>query len=134
MENSYDSPDRINEIDWGLKEKNKYVFNYVRALIKMRKDHPAFRMQSSKQIASGIRFLEGMTEGIIAYTIDGHASGDKWKKILIIFNGSAQEKSIMAQPGNYNVFVAGNMLSDVIGGKEGFWRLEPYSCTILYEK
>ena len=134
VENSYDSPDRINEIDWGLKEKNKYVFNYVRALIKMRKDHPAFRMQSSKQIASGISFLEGMTEGIIAYTIDGHASGDKWKKILIIFNGSAQEKSIMAQPGNYNVFVAGNMLSDVIGGKEGFWRLEPYSCTILYEK
>ena len=134
VENSYESPDSINEIDWGLKEKNKYVFNYVRSLIKMRKEHPAFRMQSAKQISSAINFLEGMPEGIIAYTIDGHAAGDKWKDILVIFNGSGEERSIMAQPGSYNVFVAGNMLSDVIGGKEGFWRLEPYSCSILYQK
>ena len=134
VENSFESPDSINAIDWNLKAKNKYVLSYINAIIKMRKEHPAFRMQSAKQIFSGIRFLDGMPSGIIAYTIDGHSTGDKWKKTLIILNGSGEERSIAAQPGNYRVFVAGNMISDVIGGKEGYWRLEPYSCTILYEK
>ncbi len=134
VENSYDSPDSINAIDWGLKTKNKYVFDYIKAMIKMRKDHPAFRMKSSGQIATGLKFADGFPAGVIAYTINGHAAGDKWKKILVIFNGSGKEKAVVAQPGNYQVFTAGNMLSDVIGGKEGYWRLEAYSCSILYEK
>ncbi len=133
VENSYKSPDSINAIDWGLKTKNKYVFEYIKALIKMRKDHPAFRMTTSKQIASNIKFLEGMPPRVIAYTINGAAVGDKWKKIFVAFNGSGKEISIAAQPGNYKVFVSGNMLSETIGGKEGYWRLDPYSCSILYE-
>ncbi len=134
VENSYESPDNINAIDWDLKTKNKYVFEYIKAMIKMRKDHSGFRMKSSGQIVAGIRFAEGFPAGVIAYTIDGKVAGDKWKKILVILNGSGEDKSVVAQPGNYQVFTAGNMISDVIGGKEGYWRLEAYSCTILYEK
>lgn len=134
VENSFESPDSINAINWDLKTKHRYDVEYVQTLIKMRKEHPAFRMKFAKQIAAAIQFMEGLPPGIIAYTIDGKVAGDKWKKILVILNGSGEEQSIMAQPGNYHVFVAGNMISDVIGGKEGFWRLEPYSCSILYQK
>ena len=134
VENSFESPDSINAIDWSLKTKYNYDVAYIQALVKMRKDHPAFRMKFARQIATAIQFMEGFPPGIIAYTIDGTVVGDKWKKILVLLNGSGEEQSIMAQPGNYHVFVAGNMVSDVIGGKEGFWRLEPYSCTILYQK
>ena len=133
VENSYASADSINAINWNLKTQHKYDFAYLKALIKMRKDHPAFRMNSSKQIAAAIKFMDGFPQGVIAYTIDGTVAGDRWKKILVVLNGSGQEQSMMAQPGNYRVFVAGNMISDVIGGKEGFWRIEPYSCTILYQ-
>ncbi len=132
-ENSYKSPDSINAIDWSLKTKNKYVFEYVKALIKMRKDHPAFRMTTAKQIAENINFMEGMPPGLIVYTIDGEKVGDKWKKIFVAFNGSGKEISIAAQPGNYKVFVSGNMLSETIGGQEGYWRIDPYSCSILYQ-
>lgn len=132
-ENSYKSPDSINAIDWSLKTKNKYFFEYVKALVRMRKEHPAFRLQSAQQIASAIRFMEGLPPGIVIYTIDGKAVGDKWKKIFVAFNGSDKEISIAAQPGNYKVFVSGNMVSETIGGYEGYWRLNPYSCSILYE-
>lgn len=133
VENSFESPDSINAIDWSLKTKHKYVFEYVKALIKMRKEHPAFRMMSAKQIAANIKFLEGMPAGVMAYTINGAAVGDKWKKIFVAFNGTGQDISIPAQPGSYKCFVAGNMISETIGGYEGFWRLSPYSCSILYE-
>lgn len=133
VENSFESPDSINAIDWNLKSKNKYVFEYVKALIKMRKEHPAFRMMSAKQIASNIKFLEGMPAGVIAYAINGAVVGDKWKKIFVAFNGTAKDISITAQPGNYKCFVAGNMVSETIGGYEGYWRLDAYSCSVLYE-
>ncbi|MGB3163436.1 MAG: type I pullulanase [Chitinophagaceae bacterium] len=134
VENSYESADSINAIDWSLKSLHQNDFAYVKALIKMRKEHPAFRLKSAKQIAASIKFLDGYSEGIIAYTIDGTSVEDKWKKILVVLNGSGNEKTMVAQPGNYHVFVAGNMISNVIGGKEGYWRLEPYSCNIFYIK
>lgn len=133
VENSYQSPDSINAIDWGLKAKNKYVFEYIKALIKMRKEHPAFRMTTAKQIAENIHFMDGMPAGLIVYTINGAKVGDKWKKIFVAFNGSGKEISIAAEPGHYNVFVAGNILSETIGGSEGFWRFDSYSCSILYQ-
>ena len=56
-ENSYNAGDSINAIDWSLKTKNKDVFDYVKALIKMRKEHPAFRMRTGKEVADHIVFL-----------------------------------------------------------------------------
>ena len=134
VENSYSSPDSINAIDWSLKTKNRYVFDYVKALIKMRKDHPAFRMHTANLIATSIQFEEGYPEGIFGFKINGKASGDTWKMIFVLFNGTGEEKEMVVQPGQYKVAIAGNMFSDVIGGKEGYWRLEPYTCTIFYEK
>lgn len=133
VENSFESPDSINAIDWNLKTKNKYVFEYVKSLIKMRKEHPAFRMMSAKQIASNIKFLEGMPAGVIAYIINGAAVGDKWKKIFVAFNGTGKDVSLPAQSGNYKCFIAGNMISETIGGYEGYWRLAPFSCNIMYQ-
>lgn len=133
VENSFESPDSINAIDWSLKSKNKYVFEYVKALIKMRREHPAFRMMSAKQIAASLRFLENMPAGVIAYTINGAASGDKWKQIFVAFNGTGKDISIPAQEGFSKTFIAGNMVSETIGGPEGYWRLAPYSCSVLYQ-
>jgi pullulanase len=134
VENSYQSPDSINAIDWELKTKYRYVFDYIKSLIKMKKDHPAFRMNTQGQIAAGIRFLDGYPPGVIAYTLDGRRAGDDWKKIVVVLNGTAGDLSVAVPPGNYQVFISGNMISDVIGGREGFWRFDAYTCTILYEK
>jgi pullulanase len=92
VENSFESSDSINAIDWSLKTKNKEIFDYVKALIKMRKEHPAFRMTSAKQIAGNIEFFNYVPPGVILYQIDGSAVGDKWKKILICLNGNGNLK------------------------------------------
>lgn len=133
VENSYQSPDSINAIDWDLKIKYRYVYEYVRALIRMRKEHTAFRMATAEKIARCIRFEEGYPEGVIAYSIDGQAAGDSWKKILVVLNGSDKDQSVAIPPGNFSVYISGNMRSELIGGKEGYWRFNAYSCTILYE-
>src|SRR6202008_585322 len=106
VENSFESPDSINAIDWSLKTTNRDVFEYVKALIQLRKEHPGFRMNNAKQIAERIRFDE-MPAGIILYDMYGWHGGEKWKVIKVIFNGTSTEQKILCS-GNWRYAVRNN--------------------------
>jgi pullulanase len=131
VENSFKSPDSINAIDWDLKSKNKDVFDYVQYLIKMRKAHPAFRMETAKEIAANIRFREQLNPGLVIYEINGAAVGDKWKKILVCFNGSEKIQPLSIGKGwqsyifNNQVIQPGNSVSDIL--------LSPRSCSLFFQ-
>ncbi len=132
VENSFNSTDSINAIDWNLKSLNKDVFDYVQLLIMMRKDHPAFRMKTAKEIATNIRFRENAEPGTVIYEINGNATGDAWKKILVCFNGSNKSKSITAGR-NMKSFIINNQFVQKENIVTNFI-LNPFSCTILFEK
>jgi pullulanase len=132
VENSYESPDSINAIDWDLKTNQKEVFDYVKALIKMRKKHLAFRITEQKNIASAITFNNNTAEGVISYIIDGKKQGDSWKTIQLLFNGTGNLQKVIISKGskaavlnNIIPFTANEFLSSI--------ELKPFSCTILYK-
>ncbi len=130
-ENSYNSGDSINAIDWNLKTRNHDVYLYVKSLIKMRKEHPAFRMKTAEDIVGNLAFLDKMPEGTIGYTINGAAAKDSWKKIRIYFNGTAIPQKIKLDQVSWKSFVSNNQLiagDSVVNSLE----LKPYSCSILY--
>lgn len=133
VENSFESPDSINAIDWSLKTKHRDVFDYVKSLIKMRKEHPAFRMTQAAAIASGIRFFEKLPAGVVGYTIDGAKTGDKWKKILVFYNGSDTVQTVSAGPGNWTSFIRDNRVLPPATTR-GTISLQPHSCSILYNE
>lgn len=97
-ENSYNKPDSINAIDWKRKETYSDVFNYCKGLIKLRKSHKAFRMNSDTNIQKGINFLEKginfTSDNVVAYTIDGNVVNDAWKGIVVIFNANNEEVQV----------------------------------------
>jgi pullulanase len=101
VENSFESPDSINAIDWSLKTKNKEVFEYVKALIKIRKEHPAFRMKDANSISKNIQFVENAPSGIVAYTVNGKAVNDSWENFLVVFNGTDKQQTILLPPGSW---------------------------------
>ena len=131
VENSFESPDSINQIDWSLKTRNVDVYQYTKLLIRMRREHPAFRMKDAASISSGIRFLEGLPEGVIAYTIDGTKVGDRWKKILVCFNGTNTSKRVSAGNLNWISFIRNNRLPEGPAEKREM-DLAPFSCSIFY--
>ncbi len=132
VENSYNSGDSINAIDWNLKTLNKDVFDYVKALIAMRKAHPAFRMVSAKDIANNLRFMDDQPVGVIAYTINGKAVKDKWNKIRVYFNGSGEEKTVRTGSAGWSVAIEHNELAKGQLTMQSI-TLKPYSCTVLYQ-
>lgn len=101
VENSYNAGDSINAIDWGMKKTNAAVSQYIKALIKMRRAHPAFRLVSNEQIKKYIHFDQNAVAGTIVYTIDGAAVKDSWKKIVVAFNGNKEVKTISLPPGKW---------------------------------
>ena len=97
--NSFNKPDSVNQIDWSRKTRYKAVFNYYKALIALRKGHPAFRMTTTNMIRSNLKFLDTGTPGLIAYQLSNNANGDKWKNIVVIFNGNPGSKEIFLPNG-----------------------------------
>lgn len=129
VENSFDKGDSINAINWNLKSKNLTTYQYIQSLIKIRKAHPAFRLQTADQISKHLVFQNNLPEGIIAYTINGAAVGDGWKKIWVAFNGSQSAATVKPPTGNWKVASINNQ-SNL---KEKTMLIDGSSAVILYQ-
>ena len=120
VHNSYKSPDSINAIDWSLKHDNAEQFNFYRELIKLRKEHPAFRMTSAEQIAKHLVFDKNTDENVISYTLKDHANGDSWKEIKVIFNGNPKEMPVKVPKGDWIIIAQdGYLNADGLGTSHG---------------
>jgi pullulanase len=108
--NSYNSPDSINQIDWSRKMKYKAVFDYYKGLIALRKDHPAFRMPSTKMIQNNLKFMDTGDAGIIAYQLSNNANGDSWKNIIVVLNGNPSAKTIKIPAGKWKLVADENKI------------------------
>jgi len=111
VENSYDSPDSINQLDWTRKTRYKRVFEYYQKLIQLRKDHPAFRLSSKSRINEGLTFLEfEEEENLIGYLLNGGSVNDEWENIAVIFNGSREMKDVNIPQNNWTVVLEGDQI------------------------
>jgi pullulanase len=110
--NSYNSPDSINEIDWSRKTTYADVYNYYKALIALRKHHPAFRMPTTTMIQDHLQFIDMTDPLVIGYQIKGNANGDAWKDILVLLNGDGTDKAITLPKGNWKLASDGNTVNE----------------------
>lgn len=130
IENSFQSPDSINAIDWDLKHEHKDVFDWVKGLIEMRKGHPAFQLQTGDLVRDVLSFQD-TTNGLISFVLDGQKVGDSWKKIFVAFNGSGNAKALVLPKGNWRSFAVNNQLA---ASSTLPTTIDPYSAVILFER
>ena len=124
VENSYKSPDSINALDWHRKRQYQDVFEYTKALIRLRKNYPVFRMHTASEIAQKLRFEENTPSGVLAYTIN-----DQAKRIWVAFNASSTSQQLKLPPGRWHTALA------MDGSKKthtGSIQLAGHSAVILY--
>lgn len=111
-ENSFESPDEVNRIDWARKGEYPAVLNYFKGLIQMRKGHPAFRMTSTEMVQKHLEFLAVEDSNLIAYSIKDNANGDSWKNILVVYNGNATYKTLDIPNGSWKVVLDGEKVNE----------------------
>lgn len=104
-ENSYKSPDGVNQLDWSRKAEYHKVYEYTRLLIALRKIHPAFRMPTTEMIKNHLEFIPQEEEGLIVYSIKDHANLDEWKNILVVLNGNGDAQKVKIPAGTWTIAV-----------------------------
>ncbi|MBI1342708.1 MAG: type I pullulanase [Terrimonas sp.] len=133
VENSFDAPDSINAIDWSLKSKNLDIFKYVKGLIRMRKAHPAFRMMHSDEIRENLHFEEQVPPGVIAFTLNGAAAGDTWKKIFVVYNGGTEPIALPLPSGKWHAKISNNNFTGSKHKSQSTIRVNASSCSVYYQ-
>ncbi len=119
VHNSYKSPDSINAIDWNLRHANASQYEYYKELIKLRKEHPAFRMTTAEDVAKHLKF-DKTEPGLVSYSLVDHANGDNYKEIKVIFNGSDESRTVKVSKADWTVIAEdGNIKADGLGSSRG---------------
>ena len=103
IHNSYNSPDSINTIDWRNKTMHHDVFDYVRELITLRKNHPAFRMGDADKVRQYMEFLPVEGSNLVAFILKDNSNGDSWKNIIVAFNSRKEPAKLSIPAGRYTI-------------------------------
>ena len=109
-ENSYNKPDAVNMIRWREKAVNYDIYRYYQGLIKLRKNHPIFRLTNAIEIKQSIKFLDQdlnyqLPAGVIAYLMTDTTGKDSWQRALVLLNASDKTHKLTIPEGNWCVFV-----------------------------
>lgn len=133
VHNSYNSPDSVNAIDWSRKDTHPEAYNYYRSLIRLRNDHPAFRLADAGLVRRHLTFLPAQ-DCVVAFRLAGHAGGDPWEDIIVILNANDAYVNVNIPEGNYER-VAHDGKIDLNGmgwASGGTVSVAPRSATILH--
>lgn len=102
--NSYNLPDTVNQIDWSAKNTHRDVYNYVRALIAIRKAHPALRLAKRADIEQRSYFYPAPNDRCLLWRITGQdLPGESAKEFAILLNGSAQPAGFVLPANGWRV-------------------------------
>lgn len=113
VENSYESPDSINQINWDWKTQNKDLVEYYKTLIQLRKNHPAFKMPTEEMIKQNLEFLNTDSQPLlIAYMLKNNANGDAWKNIAVFYNGDSKETTYPLEGKKWLLISDGNTIKE----------------------
>lgn len=107
-ENSYNASEEINTLNWETKDANKDIVEYNKGLMKLRKEHPAFKMPTADMIRENLKFIDGTPDSLIAYQINNNANQDTWTDIVVAFNAGKEPQTItLPKDGKWNIVVDG---------------------------
>ena len=135
VENSYQSPDSINVIEWTNKQTYSDLYAYYREIIKIRRQHKGFRLGTAELVKNHVEFPETNNEGLIIYRIKDLQGIDTAASLIVLLNGTAEEMEVEVPQATYTVLAQdaqanANGMGTIEAGKV---QVAPYSATILAE-
>lgn len=131
-ENSYNSGDVVNMLDWNLKTRNIDIFNYYKGLAELRRSRRALRLGSSDEIRNNLVFygkgkgspLRLRDSNVVAYIVSSDSPGKKGS-LLLAFNGNSHDVILGIPTGLWSILADKENAGDLPIG-----RLDGGSCVL----
>lgn len=132
VENSYNSSDSINALNWSNKINTRDLTQFYQRMLRIRKEHPAFRLGSAQLVQKYVHFPH-VSNGVIHYLIEGKVVDDPWGTILVIINGNENSVGQSLPVGNWRLVESGD--SQLVNGQEFSSRVEvPAQTLLIFQK
>ena len=128
--NSYRSPDSVNQLDWERKSKYKDNVEYMKGLIKIRKEFSCFRMRTTEEIRAHIQALS------FPAPVLGCLYQLPKEEVILVINPSSQAHLITLPEGEWGILAnhqfAGISANNFMNEQE--YLLGPISLNVLLKK
>ena len=111
VHNSYQSPIEINALPWQNLQRYPQVFNYYQRLIALRHHHPAFRLGNANLIRQHLSFLPTQPN-LVGFMLTGHAGGDVWNNIIVVFNANNEAREVTVPKGRYTIVASNGTINE----------------------
>lgn len=142
VHNSYNSPDSINHLDWNNLQRYPQLFTYYKNLIRLRKNHPAFRLATGDKVRQHLEFLPAVNskdvkqDCLVGFLLKDLQGIDAWKTIVVIYNFNKEAKEMAIPEGNYTIACCNGAIDEAglgeVSGKEVL--VDGQSALILFQK
>ncbi|MEL7237596.1 MAG: pullulanase, partial [Planctomycetota bacterium] len=128
--NSYNKGDAVNKFDWDRKGEYLAMHDYVAGLIKLRREHPAFRLRTADDVLDSLAVVS--TNPAVVYTLRG-VDGEPWDEILVAYNGEPGAVTIDLPAGSWQQVVdADRAGTDKLRTVDGQLELPGYSIAVMH--
>ena len=111
VHNSYQSPIEINALPWQNLQRYPQLFTYYQRLIALRRHHPAFRLGNANLIRQHLSFLPTQPN-LVGFILTGHAGGDVWDNIVVVFNANNEAREITVPKGRYTIVASNGTINE----------------------
>ena len=136
--NTYNLPDKYNAIDWSLKHTYNDLVEYVKALITLRKAHPAFSLGTAEAVRGHLAFIEHENGAAVGFRLHNLEGIDTAKSIVVLMNGSREDVVFDIPEARYTIIADGDAIAvEGIGSydaMEGEMSVAPCTGVILIEE
>jgi len=95
VENSYNSPDSVNGLDWTALERQSLSVDWVRGLIALRRHRSEFRLRDSGSVSNLIAFPELLEPQMVAWTIA--------QRVYVVLNAHARSRDVHLPSGAWTI-------------------------------
>ena len=93
---SYNAPDYTNSIKWDRKKQYHDVFSYYKALIRLRKSSPLFRMSTKEEVGEHLKFLDTGDYNFIVFKLE-----DDKECFVVALNPYEEQKNLYLPEGKF---------------------------------
>ena len=111
VHNSYQSPIEINALPWQNLQRYPQLFTYYQRLIALRRHHPAFRLGNANLIRQHLSFLPTQPN-LVGFMLTGHAGGDVWDNIVVVFNANNEARKVTVPKGRYTIVASNGTINE----------------------
>lgn len=132
VENSYNSPDSVNGINWSVLEKEEYRknFAYYKGLIQIRKKYASLRYMTAAEVNQHIRLIKPQEQNVIVVEL---CDAEKKEELVLIFNPNREKAAVVVSEEKWNVLLKEGQVDvnglEIISG--GNISIAPISAMVL---